>query len=140
MMSEKMNEYLRITEPRNGRQQILIWCPGCEELHSPSILAPDSGDYSGPTWDWGHNTDPSVFTLSPSLLVGGVQWPEDHDFYKPTHAKVIAGEPIVCHSFIKNGQWEFLSDCTHHLVGQTVPLVRLPDYLQPSLLSGDYDE
>lgn len=34
-----------------------------------------------------------------------------------------------CHSFIKNGQWQFLSDCAHELAGQTVPMVPLPDWL-----------
>lgn len=32
-----------------------------------------------------------------------------------------------CHSFLKNGQWEFLSDCHHELAGQTVPLTEPPE-------------
>lgn len=27
-----------------------------------------------------------------------------------------------CHSFLRNGRWEFLSDSAHHLAGQTVDL------------------
>lgn len=38
-----------------------------------------------------------------------------------------------CHSFIRNGQWEFLGDCTHPLVGKTVPLEPLPDWLVKEL-------
>ncbi|MCZ4340562.1 hypothetical protein O4H52_03015 [Sphingomonadaceae bacterium G21617-S1] len=34
--------------------------------------------------------------------------------------------PAVCHSFVRNGQIEFLSDCTHALAGQTVPLPPFP--------------
>lgn len=30
--------------------------------------------------------------------------------------------PAVCHSFVRDGQIEFLGDCTHSLAGQTVPL------------------
>jgi hypothetical protein len=34
-----------------------------------------------------------------------------------------------CHSFLKDGQWQFLSDSAHALAGQTVPMVPLPNYL-----------
>lgn len=34
-----------------------------------------------------------------------------------------------CHSFIVNGQWQFLGDCAHALAGQTVPMVPVPDWL-----------
>lgn len=30
-----------------------------------------------------------------------------------------------CHSFIRAGQWQFLSDCHHELKGQTVPMVAI---------------
>lgn len=33
-----------------------------------------------------------------------------------------AGKTHVCHSFIRDGRIEFLSDCTHALAGQTVDL------------------
>jgi hypothetical protein len=33
-----------------------------------------------------------------------------------------------CHSFLRNGQWEFLSDCAHRLAGQTVPMVPIPSW------------
>lgn len=32
-----------------------------------------------------------------------------------------------CHSFLKAGRWEFLSDSAHRLAGQTVDMVPLPD-------------
>lgn len=31
-----------------------------------------------------------------------------------------------CHSFLRAGRWEFLSDSAHHLAGQTVDMVPLP--------------
>jgi len=34
-----------------------------------------------------------------------------------------------CHSFVRDGRIEFLSDCTHALKGQTVDLPDLPDWL-----------
>lgn len=34
-----------------------------------------------------------------------------------------------CHSFLRAGRWEFLSDSAHGLAGQTVEMVPLPDGL-----------
>lgn len=33
-----------------------------------------------------------------------------------------------CHSFLKNGIWQFLEDSAHHLAGQFVPMIPLPDF------------
>lgn len=94
-----------------------LWCPGCNSLHMPrSRIAETAPDHEskpgGALWEWdGNETSP---TFSPSLLVYGS-----------------ADEHGNCHSFIRNGHWEFLSDSNHHLAGQTVPLPPLPDYLVP---------
>ena len=46
------------------------------------------------------------------------------------HAAPHTREPAwgSCHSFIQNGQWQFLSDCAHALAGKTVPMEPLPDW------------
>lgn len=36
----------------------------------------------------------------------------------------------VCHSYVTDGQVQFLSDCTHVLAGQTVPLPEIPAWLE----------
>lgn len=82
--------------------RLAMWCPGCKELHQirPSL------------WSFDNNWETP--TITPSILV---QWgPVDNR--------------LRCHSFIKDGKWEFLSDCTHELAGQTVDMVPLPDYMQ----------
>lgn len=33
-----------------------------------------------------------------------------------------------CHSFVRDGKWEFLTDSAHKLAGQTVPLPPIPDW------------
>lgn len=91
-----------------------LWCPGCETLHR--INEDDGGSHSEPVW---HIIDRSEegFTVSPSILV--------------TWTVTQTGQQLEqrCHSFVRNGQWEFLSDCTHHLRGTSgVPLVDLPDW------------
>jgi Family of unknown function (DUF6527) len=67
-------------------------------------------------WQWDGNVDAP--TLSPSILcwtnVGadGKRLPEGQ-------------KRTLCHSFVRAGRIEFLTDCAHALAGQTVPL---PDW------------
>lgn len=79
-------------------------------LHAPRFRCPEhGGPEEGPVWGGDPYSQP--FTMSPSLLV---------------YETAISPR---CHSFVENGRWRFLSDCTHELVGQTVPLEPLPDWL-----------
>jgi hypothetical protein len=61
-----------------------------------------------PQWDWNQDTERP--TLSPSVRT---VW-EGGD-----------GRTIVCHSFIKNGMIEFLSDSTHDSAGTSLKLLDL---------------
>ena len=93
--------------------RISFWCPGCDSAHTIGI---------GPSgWQW----DEASLTVSPSIKVQGVQWAPESSFHRLNH-HVAPGSPICCHSFIRNGVWEFLDDCTHQLVGQTAPLHEWP--------------
>jgi len=96
---------------------VRIWCPGCDHTH---VIPVDRHGAPGITWEWDGSLDAP--TISPSLLIVGTQWPEEFSFYKPTH-HVAPGEQIRCHSFIRDGHIEMLTDSTHHLAGQTVPLL-----------------
>lgn len=58
-----------------------------------------------PSWAWNGSVD--LPTLSPSLLSAGSDVSGDH----------------LCHSFIRAGRVQFLSDCSHSLAGQTVDLL-----------------
>lgn len=84
-------------------------CPGCDDFHQIST----------DMWTWDGSTEAPTF--SPSVLVGGAQWAADNPFHKPLHA-VAPGGRTVCHSFVRAGRIEFLSDCTHELAGQTVDI------------------
>jgi hypothetical protein len=89
---------------------VLVWCPGCQSLHTPRFRCPEhGGPATGPVWDGDPYSSP--FTMSPSLLVGQTS-------VSPR-----------CHSYIRNGRWEFLKDCGHALAGQTLPLEPLPNWL-----------
>ena len=97
-----------------------LWCPGCADSHRIVIFGANG-------WTWNKSTTQP--TVTPSIKVIGVQWAKDATFYKPRHAGVPEGGEVVCHSFLTDGQWQFLADSTHVLAGQTVPMVPLPDWL-----------
>jgi hypothetical protein len=98
-------------------QAIMVWCPGCvadQPAESSGLhMLPISGDSTKrPTWTW--NGDLELVTLEPSIL---------------TKHKKDGSSEFICHSYLRNGFWEFLTDCTHSLAGQTVPMVPLPDWV-----------
>lgn len=84
----------------------LFWCLGCEEAHQIDMEKWEfNGDFEKPTFS------PSYLTwLDPNPKAGPEpKWKKYRDGFK-------------CHSFIKEGKIEYLSDCTHKLAGQTVDL------------------
>lgn len=101
---------------------LIMWCPGCVETHT--IEVDPSHECH---WTWNGMIDSP--TIMPSIKREGVQWEQESGFHKPTHA-VAAGNGIVCHSFVRGGQWDYLPDSTHHLKGQTVPLPPIPANLE----------
>lgn len=77
--------------------RLMFRCPGC---HGATHAV------SEPRWTW--NGDAERPTLAPSIVI---------------RVPRADGRPdAVCHSFVRDGQIEFLTDCTHALAGQTVPI------------------
>jgi len=101
---------------RRVEEGYLVHCPGCDEPHIVACYKPLA---NGAKWSFDGNEESPTF--SPSLLVrtGRAIDPS----YKPDEDD----PPQVCHSFIRNGNWEFLGDCTHVLAGKTVPIPAWPD-------------
>ncbi|PLP87600.1 ammonia monooxygenase [Pseudomonas sp. FFUP_PS_473] len=99
---------------------IWFWCAGCDTPHNLNV-----GSGSGPRW--GYNGNAEVPTFTPSVLVQHDQW-EPAAITPDIAEKIRIGEIVqikatkVCHSFITEGRIQYLSDCTHHLGGQTVDL------------------
>lgn len=93
-------------------QEYLFECPGCGYFHCFTVAwdAEMKADYearfkrSAPVWTF--NGDLERPTFAPSLL-----YPGD-----------AAGGVIQCHSYVRDGNIQFLDDCGHALRGQTVPL------------------
>jgi hypothetical protein len=90
----------------DGHEERAFDCPGCGEYHSVPVSGPKA---------WGFNGSDERPTFTPSILVRGTRcdWVDG----KPVNPR-----PAVCHSFVRDGRIEFLSDCTHSLAGQTVAL------------------
>jgi hypothetical protein len=115
-MAEEAQFKTRIAKGQDGDMFVMFWCPGCEEYHGPRV---ESALGRG-VWTW--NGDRVRPTFQPSILVRGTKRLTDAE-----HARIMRGEafePVstVCHSFVTDGRIQFLGDCTHALVGETVDL------------------
>ena len=82
---------------------VSFMCPGCGYAHTISVVT-DEHFLGHPLWTW--NGDDEKPTFWPSLAVADGS----------------------CHSFVKDGQIQFLPDCKHDLAGKTV---ELPDWDMP---------
>lgn len=98
---------------------IAFRCPGCKQNHQ---VRPFDGSRG-----WTFNGDGDKPTFSPSILVTGPSrfcTDEEIDRIMATGQKIDLPN-MRCHSFVTDGNIQFLSDCSHELAGQTVPL---PDW------------
>ena len=77
---------------------LLFFCPGCKIGHGVWL---SRRSQNGSIWTY--NGDKDKPTIHPSVLVR-------------------LDENKICHSFVKEGKIQFLSDCTHSLANQTVEL------------------
>ena len=111
-----MSRVVRMAKDPAARSYLHLWCPACQDRHTIVYRRADAGDI----WIWDGKLETP--TISPSILVTGTQHPEGDPFHAPAH-QVAPGSRTRCHSFVRNGQWRFLDDCTHTLAGQTVPMV-----------------
>jgi hypothetical protein len=96
---------------RRAENGFIHWCPGCDEAHH----VPVSGRVA---WTFDGNVEAPTF--SPSVCH---RWGSYAD---PKWVDEDAGDSGICHYFIRAGKIAFCSDSTHHLAGQTVPMVPWP--------------
>ena len=82
-------------------------CPACTFEHRFRVDLEGHGKWGKhSTWTFDGNYDKPTF--SPSMLANKNRLNKEHP---------------ICHSFVKNGQWQFLDDCTHEKAGQTVDMI-----------------
>ena len=99
----------------------IVNCPACGNGHLFNTTpGPNGAGGSKPCWTFNGNLDRPTF--SPSMLVGGVRDITDDEIARIQAGEHVEPTPRVCHSFVRDGRIEFLSDCTHELAGQSVEL------------------
>ena len=74
-----------------------FYCPGCKGRHEINTTWSFDGNFESPT-------------ISPSIHV---RWDGFVDEEKITK---------ICHTFVRNGEIQYLGDCTHRLANTTVPM------------------
>lgn len=84
-------------------------CPGCKWPHVLPVNPTKNSLGAG--WDFNGNEQSPTF--SPSVLGKWDEW----------QGEGVPPKPYVCHLFVRDGMLQYLNDCTHHLAGQTVPMV-----------------
>lgn len=89
-----------MTEPCCTKSEdgvVIFWCPGCKSYHGVWTEKPNSRGGK-----WSFNGDFIRPTFQPSILV--------HEGERTPR----------CHSYVTDGQIQFLDDCGHALAGKTV--------------------
>lgn len=124
-----MNPVVQLRRVQNREWQynaLVFWCPGCEYLYEGEMVGglhmlPIDGNAPGSKW--GFNGNLEAPTLTPSILTA-------HEFSRrPGLDGAIVVQKFVCHSFLRDGVFEFLGDCTHQYASQNVPIPPLPDWV-----------
>jgi hypothetical protein len=96
---------------RDLGKHAMIYCPGCKGYHSLRIRMP---------------SNPTQQEIDDQKANRQGLWTFNNDVEKPTfRASLLVGSNIPsmrCHSFITDGNIQYLSDCYHQLKNQTVEL------------------
>ena len=100
--------------------ELAFWCPGCKSAHSVRVTTGRG--------DWLFNGNYDLPTFTPSVLVTWLR-PNGHINENPApfgfpsqNERPDLWIEERCHSFVRDGQIQFLGDCTHEFAGKTVPL------------------
>lgn len=134
-MSQLSSKLRKWSNPENGDEGLHYWCQGCKSAHTVKIKGENA-------WVWNGDVDRPVFT--PSVLTTSghyVPWHKPGDDCWCTYVREHPEDAEDgfacqrCHTHVgcqgaQPGEVIFLSDCTHALAGQVLPLPDLPDWMQ----------
>jgi hypothetical protein len=102
--------------------RLAFFCPGCQEYH---VL-------NNEIWQFNGNYEKPTF--SPSVLITCGHYSPHYDgkhcwcsWDKEHPDQPAPFKCSRCHSFVRDGQIQFLSDCTHELAGKTVALKNIDE-------------
>lgn len=126
-----MSEEIKYKVLRNAESvAFVIFCPGCQCGHAFYVDKPSPRFCHGCMASWHPDFSAKEEFHLPGCtgrqLGGGETWSFNRDMDKPTfRASMLVGMNRPgerCHSFVTDGNIQFLDDCDHALRGQTVPL------------------
>ena len=83
-------------------------CPACDFEHSFNVDLVGHSKWRADSPLWGFDGNYEAPTFNPSMLANRNRSFEHHP---------------ICHSWLKDGVWEFLADSTHGMAGQRVPMI-----------------
>jgi hypothetical protein len=122
---------IKCERTKTGNQpDVMFFCHGCKCGHG--VWTTQSNGHTGAIWTWNGSMDKPTF--SPSILVTGRAFTEsgkaDYDTWYAAgcpdrQGRAFENQDTRCHSFVRDGKIQFLSDCTHKLAGQTVDMVEV---------------
>jgi len=84
-----------------------FYCKGCKQAHFVN---------TDPSKQWGFNGNFERPTLTPSILVNFPANPNAGEKFKEWRTA------RACHSFVTDGNIQYLSDCRHEFAGKTIEL------------------
>lgn len=91
-------------------QALAFICPGCAEFGGSGLhLLPVNTQVKQPSWEW--DGDLESPTINPSILT-----------------RTGGEKGTVCHSYLHNGVFEYLTDSTHSLAEKHVLIPDLPEW------------
>ena len=90
----------------DGIASLDAFCPACDMTHGFRVNLGDSVMVHENPWDF--NGDYDRPTFSPSMFA-------NRDFWATPHHP-------SCHSYLENGIWRYLPDCSHQYAGQELAL------------------
>ena len=97
--------------------RVHFWCPGCDEAHCVTI--------GSEGWTFNNSSERPTFT--PSVKVTkNLYGPNKESFRKYNGPFPCETTEVICHSYVTDGKIQFLNDCYHDMVGQTVELPEWP--------------
>ena len=101
--------------------RLYLWCPGCRDVHFVNGAPHPDG------WTW--NGDLERPTISPSILVRYRHWepPVTAENLEQWKREPWEQHQVdrVCHSFVRDGVWEYLADSTHEYAGLNIPMANV---------------
>ena len=93
-------------EPKVVLAVLAALCPACGFEHSFNVDLVGHGKHTRAVWSFNGDYDKPTFT--PSMGANLHHFQEHHP---------------VCHSFVRDGMWQFLGDCTHDMANHHVPMI-----------------